>query len=84
MKNLKKLLKETLENKICSVQALDVEEDREKVLKELLKTLETHTQNKNEVIDALNRIDELACKSVQPDKAEKLRDDYNLVFNFIT
>jgi len=84
MKNLKKLLKETLENKVCSVQALDVEEDRERVLKELLKALETHTQNKNEVIDALNRIDELACESVQPDETEQLRDDYNLVFNFIT
>ena len=36
---LKKILKKTLENDICRVQSLDVPEDRNRVLKELMKVL---------------------------------------------
>lgn len=36
---LKKVLKKTLENDICSVQSLDIPADRNRVLKELMKVL---------------------------------------------
>ena len=39
---LKTDLKKTLENEICSVQALDVWQDRNRVLKEILKTLNNY------------------------------------------
>ena len=38
---LKKDLKQTLNNNVCNVQSLDVIADRNRVLKELLKTLTT-------------------------------------------
>lgn len=41
---------------------------------------------KEEVIEALNRIDELASKSAEDNdngEAEQLEKDYNLVFDFI-
>ena len=42
---------------------------------------------KSTVLDAVNRMDELACQIVEANddgSANKLRKDYNMVFDYIT
>jgi hypothetical protein len=40
---------------------------------------------KSKLLEALNRIDELACAIADQEngEAQQLKDDYNLIFNFI-
>lgn len=46
----------------------------------------TTNKYKTDLLEALNRIDNLACYAVEEgneEEANQLRDDYNLLFNFI-
>jgi hypothetical protein len=57
-----------------------------KMLKNIAVLVANKQKERNKVLDALNRIDELACYAVQDNdngEAEQLEKDYNMVFDFI-
>jgi len=79
--DLENTIKKTLNNNICKSQSLDKAADRNRVLKELMKTLKNLFYTAKEWEEKINKIfekDNKRTKKIKKD-IEKIKNKYNII-----